>query len=578
MLRHRCCRRVALVALVGSLAAFASASPSTASVAGGSSARARALKAYRTDPALTAYRAWSRRARHRAIAAVVGGTQDSIQELPWQVAVFAEFEVEGEIVATLCSGSIVLDLSHVLTAGHCVFNPVTRQRLPAEDFAVVAGVSSLKEISTGPTSQERLVGGVRAHPYFNYAAGPGTPDDVAVLTLASPLEASSAVTPVTMATSGSPPRGSHAVLSGFGEENPLTGELNGNLYSLGVELQESRRCGGPADALFLCGSNSAGTACSGDSGGSVLGGESSNLVGVIDTVAVVGGQRCTRGALDGFANVTAPEIRDFVEGSESPPRAPQGGGGIVIRGFITVGNSLTCEPGSWTNSPSLTFAFIDDASGQTLQRGGSTTYALSGADVGRTIACEVAASNAGGTGTVKTAPLPPIKPSQAAVLPVGGGSSAGATGAPPAAATPPPSQGGGVAGSTAQHPSAAQIRSLIEHALNLSGRMGRIASLIRLGGVSTTFTAPEAGTLTIDWYLIRAGAHSASAARAKRVLVASGHRAVTAPGVTRVSIRLTPAGRRELRGGRRVTLTATGSFSAAGQQTVTASRTIVLSR
>jgi hypothetical protein len=565
--------------LVGSLAVLASASPSIASVGPGSSARARALKAYRTDPALAAYRARSRRARHRAVAAVVGGTQDSIQELPWQVAVFGEFEFEGKTFATLCSGSIVLNLSHVLTAGHCVFNPFTDQRLPAEDFAVVAGVSSLEEISTGPTSQARLVGAVRAHPYFNYAAGPGTPDDVAVLTLASPLEASTAVSPVAMATSGSPRQGSGAMLSGFGEENPLTRELNGNLYSLRVELQESRRCGGPADALFLCGSSSAGTACRGDSGGSVIGGESSNLVGVIDTVAIVGGQSCTPGALDGFANVTAPEIRDFVEGSESPPRAPQGGGGVVIRGFISVGNSLTCEPGSWTNSPSLTFAFIDDGSGQTLQRGGSSTYALSGADVGRTIACEVAASNAGGTGTVRTLSLPPIKPSVAFVPPpVGAGSSAGPTGVPPPAATPAPSQTGGVAGSTAQHPSAAQVRSLIEQALSLSGRVARLASLIRLGAFSTTFKAPGAGTLTIDWYLIRAGAHSASAARAKRVLVASGHRAVTAPGVTRVSIKLTPAGRRALRGSRRVTLAATGSFSAPGQQTVTASRTIVLSR
>jgi hypothetical protein len=330
---------VALVALIATPAFAATAQASTRHVS--SSARARALSAFRHDPALVAL--GQRRANHhaaRARGAVVGGALTSIEQVPWQVVIFAEFEFEKELFGLFCGGSIVRDMSHVLTAGHCVYNPITGERLPPKDFTVVAGVSSIseKEIAEGPTSQAREVLAARPHPYFDYLAGPGTPDDVAELELATPLQASAAVGTVALpSTSALPPEGEDAVLSGFGEENPADGELDEKLYSLGEVLGFSRQCGGEANAVFLCASSSGGSACSGDSGGALVGGSAQQQIGVVDTVAVVGGQRCTHGALNGFANVTAPEILDFVEGSETPPIAPVGGR-AGIRGFIEVGN------------------------------------------------------------------------------------------------------------------------------------------------------------------------------------------------------------------------------------------------
>ena len=37
----------------------------------------------------------------------------------------------------------------------------------------------------------------------------------------------------------------------------------------------------------------------------------------LDIVQVLEGARCRLGALNGFVNLTAPEVRDFIEGDEA---------------------------------------------------------------------------------------------------------------------------------------------------------------------------------------------------------------------------------------------------------------------
>jgi hypothetical protein len=568
---------VVLVALIATLTLAATAQASSRHVS--SSARAHALSAFRHDPALVALgrRRGARHASH-ARAAVVGGALTSIEQVPWQVAVFAEFEFEEELFGLLCGGSIVRDMNHVLTAGHCAFNPITGEKLPPGDFTVVAGVSSIseKEIAEGPTSQAKAVSAARAHPYFDYLAGPGTPDDVAELELATPLQASAAVAMVALPSPGTlPAEGESAVLSGFGEEEPRADELDGNLYSLAEQLGFSRQCGGEANAVFVCASSSGGSACSGDSGGALVGGGAQQQIGVVDTVALVGGERCTHGALNGFANVAAPEIRDFVEGSEAPPVAPRGGG-AGIRGFIEVGKSLTCEPGSWSGSPTYAYAFVDGADGLVLQRGPAATYPLTSADIGRPILCEVSATNAGGTGVGRTPALPPIE--QARTVPGTGpavGPSAGAGPTQAVAVSAPPS-GAGVLGSSAQSISVSQIAALLKKALAPSGKLAKIASLLRSGSTTVTFAAPQAGSASISWFLAGARASSARGQAAKPLLVAAGHKAFAKAGSGRIAIVLTSAGKRALRGRKHVTLTAKGTFTRAGASAVTVAKTFVL--
>ena len=328
----------------------------------------------------------------------------------------------------LCGGSI-LDPLHILTAAHCAFTGEGGEEpIPAGDFTVIAGASSLLEKSA--TEQVSEVANVRVHPYFDPRLGVTGGDDVAVLGLAKPLnlealEAGSAVAAIPLVAPGAPPsEGAEVNLTGFGSEGESKAPPDGKLYSLAMALGFSRACGGAANALFLCASVPVGTACHGDSGsGLTIGGSTPTLVGVTDFLSVASETEwCPAGSTDGFVDLAAPEIREFIKGSETPPRAPRGGG-ASINGMPVVGQALSCEPGSWSENPTFSFAFMDGASGRVLQSGPLSTYPLSEADLGRAILCEVWAANAGGTGIGRTQALSPVLP---------------ATAAAPVASSPPP--------------------------------------------------------------------------------------------------------------------------------------------
>jgi hypothetical protein len=375
--------------------------------------------------------------QHTGRPAVVGGNQIPIEQAPWQVFVLGALVEQEEIL--LCGGSI-LDATHVVVAAHCLFNPETNERLEAKDVLVVAGISNF-ESENEENAQVQLVERLRVHPYYDRSAGVAGPDDVAVLTLSEGLSLSSApgsaVSSIGLIGSGATPaEGAQLNLTGFGLENPNAEFPEGPLNSIGMTVGYPRKCGGEADAVFLCASAPDGSACFGDSGsGLTTTGATPALAGVMDTVYGKNEEFCLPASTNGFVNLAAPEIRDFIEGEESPPRAPRGGEAIEVRGVPKAGHSLTCSPGSWSGEPSIVYVFTDSANGQVLQSGASSTYALMESDVGRTIYCEVQATNAGGTGVVRTGslraieagppppppPPPPAPPAPAPGTPPGAG-------------------------------------------------------------------------------------------------------------------------------------------------------------
>lgn len=354
-------------------------------------------------------------AARTAHAAVVNGTQISVQQAPWQVAVQAQFRVSETLVERVfCSGSII-DSSHILTAAHCVFMAPPNQRIPPEDFTVLAGSSNLK--TPEGEEQSRSVTNVRAHPYYTYAPSSvhATPDDVAVLTLSEPLQLGASVSPISLTPLGAyPPEGITALFTGFGEQNSETHELNGLLYSLPLTLAFSRECGGEGgaqNAVLLCAIGPTGSPCEGDSGSALTApGSVPTQIGVLDDVAVIGGKACTAGSRNVSANVAAPEIQDFIDGSESPPQAPRGGGASCQTVAPAAGSSMTCQAGTWSNDPTFTYVFMNSVSGQVLQSGPSPAYEFSAADVGSSIYMRVLAVNAGGTGVDRTASTTQVMP------------------------------------------------------------------------------------------------------------------------------------------------------------------------
>jgi hypothetical protein len=562
--------------------------------AAGLSARARAVRVYRDDRDLGERPHRLRRFKggrprvETARESVVGGALTTIGQVPWQVAVLAEFEYEGEEFAELCGGAII-DVSHVVTAGHCAMNPFTGNPLPAGSFVVLAGASriTVEEIEDGATVEGRLVAASRVHPDFDYAAGPGTPDDIAVLQLEHALLTSSGVQPIGLPASPvGPLEGGTAVLSGFGVENPRTSELNGSLYSLEVSLGVSRECGGDADAVFLCGASPDGSACNGDSGSGLteeLEG-SETLIGIVDTVQVIDGERCRDGSVDGFVNLAAPEIRDFVEGSEDPPVAPRGGSGVAIRGVPMAGETLTCEPGSWSNASTYAFEFINSASGQVLQKGPASTYLLTDANVGMTISCLVEATNAGGTGTNRTAALRSVEAAPSPPPPSGGGGSnsggsggGSSNGASGGSGSQPGGTGEGAVEAYKQsHVASSQIADLLRSEIVPHGKSALVKHVLDRGGCKLAVKALESGVEVIDWYLPSKGARSGGKSRG--TLVATGQIRFSGAGRGALNVKLTSAGKRLLSDKQGVKLVAWGSFAGSEGKPVVVNESFTMRR
>jgi trypsin len=353
-------------------------------------------------------------ASNSLVPQIINGQESSISQFPWQVFVLTE---EGEGATGSCGGSI-LNATTILTAAHCVNHEETKTPYPVEDFLVIAGASEVllaTEEAHPPSHQVVGVKSIRSDPYYAPLSktNPGTTDDVAVLTLAEPLELSSAKNTAAIGlvpTGATPAPGTPLSVSGYGKEEGAEGaphNPNGKLYSASLTAISTDACRGLVgevnSAVFLCAESSSSATCQGDSGGPLTEGSPAVQVGTVD----VGPKECPAGQPDGFMNLAAPEIRDFIEGSESPPIAARPTSPPVIKsvGAAPVDFSpLTCEPGAWNGSPTFSYSFqIENASAQLFQSGPGNIFIPPSSLVGSPLVCIVQASNPGGVTTVRSA-------------------------------------------------------------------------------------------------------------------------------------------------------------------------------
>jgi hypothetical protein len=189
--------------------------------------------------------------------------------------------------------------------------------------------------------------------------------------------------------------------SGYGAQ--IEGRLpDGKLYGATLSAVTDDQCRANlavnASAGVQCVAAGSQAACFGDSGGPLTSG--GVQVGIA-SYAPLGG--CGTGP-SGFADVTAPEVRAFIDGAASVPVAPRQSDPALIYSVNPPvhGSPMRCAPGTWANAPTLAYTFVNDATGQALQSGASAAFLPRRAHLGATVACVVHATNAGGTSNARS--------------------------------------------------------------------------------------------------------------------------------------------------------------------------------
>jgi hypothetical protein len=354
------------------------------------------------------------RAGAQSAVHVLGGAPTPIQVAPWTAFVAYDFGPEKYV----CTGSVI-DSLHVLTAGHCLYDPAGNLA-PPSSLSVEAGVSNFLSPAPSDTEQLRSVASFRIHPkYVHPSDGSVASDDVAVLALTTPLNLSGAAVQAIQLPAPNPsfPRDATVTIAGFGLEDGTAHYASGTLESMTATVDDQGKCGDDTkdalvlinNAVILCTESPTSALCPGDSGsGVVTAGPTPTLLGVAN------GSRCTIGGHTLSTYVGAPEILQFIKGDNKPPEAPRPSlqsipFRLIWSDPLVPGARLTCSSGGWSaSSVGVNYSFVNTTNGQVLQTGATPIYLVPPAAVGTTIECVTALTNSGGTTVVNSGPTPTV--------------------------------------------------------------------------------------------------------------------------------------------------------------------------
>jgi trypsin len=349
-------------------------------------------------------------------SAIVGGSQVLIEDHPYQVAlVVAGTPADAAPPNGQYCGGTVRDPLHVITAAHCVFNlDGSGQPVAPAKVDVLAGVDDLTLEDTDSSAQRVHVARVSFEPDYNAQQ---FSDDAALLTLAKPLSPTTAVQSTQIVdadTWQAIPTGAFLFVTGWGSEY-YGGPTMTKLKGVSVKYYDAQDCeDNPSFIVDLEPGQICATgpgqhdACQGDSGGPLVIRNNlttpadDRLVGIVSS-----GVGCGSTQFPGlYTEAAFPSIRTFLEQTDPPP-APELQAVPVLSGRATVGDQLTCAPGSWSGSPSFTYQFVRSVQSRDVSvaaAGSSNQYTITAADLGAMLRCDVRAANSGGSALASSAP------------------------------------------------------------------------------------------------------------------------------------------------------------------------------
>ncbi len=87
--------------------------------------------------------------------------------------------------------------------------------------------------------------------------------------------------------------------------------------------------------------------------------------------------------------------------SPQPTPGPTNTGLPTVSGSGRLGATLSCSPGSWSGSPSLSYQWLRD--GTKIPGASAASYTITAADAGRSLSCRVTATNSGGAASASSA-------------------------------------------------------------------------------------------------------------------------------------------------------------------------------
>ncbi|KAI8791201.1 chymotrypsinogen A [Biomphalaria glabrata] len=205
---------------------------------------------------------------------IIKGNDAKKCEFPWMAFIHSRVREIG------CGGSII-DSTHILTAAHCVLYP-NKTTEPSADLDVYFGASALEE------AKKLQVKTVTPHEKYSFKTNE---NDVAILTLASPITFNDCTKPIPLVNATTKLPNTTCTIMGWGattdsEKDPGTNSLK---YATMIILND-RECQQYYDftlpsSIFCARGMGRSDACYGDSGGPLVCKESSGKYFVYGVVS-----------------------------------------------------------------------------------------------------------------------------------------------------------------------------------------------------------------------------------------------------------------------------------------------------